>query len=589
MIIKKNKSKIKYLYHYTPKENVESIIQSGVIKSQDDYTFFTDNYYKSISLFEEEMMSNKYHITIDKKLERRSYANPEDYRIIKIPYKNDGNFVKMIFEGMKKDSIYNISTIHKGNLYFEKEKVEVLPVSVQKGMTIKFPILAKLAFILNVFTAPIMAKADTWIDSEEYYNLRWFNANTYATTNGFTFTTKEDIAGLSYVTNVLGYTFEGKTLFFKYAGCSSLYYNCELDMTEHDWVPLPESFAGVIDTRRFNNGQLCGWHYLQLGYEKDATAPQFKAGDNKCTIFRHLTSGGETEIDNGCRYVAKSSVAYHVYKEDSEHGSITLGRTRLAQYGKGSFTLNPDPGYKVNRVTITTTDGQNVQPSLVSNTCSYSMPNSDITVRATFKKETYTIRVNVNHARITPDASLASVEYQDSRTITIQPNTGYQVVGYQMNGGDIVEIEDPSFTIPSVEENLTIDIIVEPIHHTITNKSKDKNYLFYIEEPFNGINEVRLCSNNNCKKLKTREYKIKDQDITILKSLSKGEYRLEITFDNSDVSTIEFRVEGNGSTDTEKPQLINPNTKSNLIVLLGSILVVIIAFLTNKKKKTREK
>ena len=75
--------------------------------------FFTDNYYKSVSLFEQEMMSNKPFIDLDGKIKRREYANPKDYKIIKIPYKNDGKFVRINMNN-KKDSVYNISTIHEG-------------------------------------------------------------------------------------------------------------------------------------------------------------------------------------------------------------------------------------------------------------------------------------------------------------------------------------------------------------------------------------------------------------------------------------------------------------------------------------------
>ena len=50
-------------------------------------------------------MSNKPFIDLDGKIKRREYANPKDYKIIKIPYKNDGKFVRINM---------NISTIHEG-------------------------------------------------------------------------------------------------------------------------------------------------------------------------------------------------------------------------------------------------------------------------------------------------------------------------------------------------------------------------------------------------------------------------------------------------------------------------------------------
>ena len=81
--IEQDSRKIKYLYHYTLKENVKSILSSKVIKSSDNFIFFTDSYEKSVELFEDEMMTSHYYYDLDCNLKKRIPARKEDYRIIR--------------------------------------------------------------------------------------------------------------------------------------------------------------------------------------------------------------------------------------------------------------------------------------------------------------------------------------------------------------------------------------------------------------------------------------------------------------------------------------------------------------------------
>ena len=93
MIVKKDTSKFKYLYHYTRKENIDNIMSSKEIHSADQYVFFTDSLEKAIGLFERDMMRDTLYYDLDLKLKRRIPAKKEDYRIVKIAYKNDRSFI----------------------------------------------------------------------------------------------------------------------------------------------------------------------------------------------------------------------------------------------------------------------------------------------------------------------------------------------------------------------------------------------------------------------------------------------------------------------------------------------------------------
>ena len=72
MKIEKRKYNIKYLYHYTLKENIEEILNDKQIVSKDKYVFFTKSFNDSVKLFNSEMLDeNKIYIDNDGTIYRR--------------------------------------------------------------------------------------------------------------------------------------------------------------------------------------------------------------------------------------------------------------------------------------------------------------------------------------------------------------------------------------------------------------------------------------------------------------------------------------------------------------------------------------
>ncbi len=574
MIIKKDNSKIHYLYHYTPKENVESILSSGVIQSEDQYTFFTDNYYKSINLFENEMMSNKYHITKERIFERRSYANPEDYRIIKIPYYNDGNFVKMIFDNQPKVNIYNVSTIHKGNLYFEKEKAEVLEIPVQKGNLFLPKLFAKLSFFMMIFFNPILTKADTYLDNPSYYNTEWFDPNTYNDTQEYTITTAKELAGLSYLANREGYTFEGKKIIFEFPKISSSI--GRLEAVDHDWVQLPATFAGDFENRIFDNyGISCGYHLLVIGTEAEGQVG-IKEG-NQCNVYYDQYSQGiDSVIVRDCKSLNSTTPGYYRIIPEAENGTISLKRKASIGDKNVTFTITPDYGYVLENYSVIDKSNNTVNVTQNNDKYSFTMPRKEVTIHANFKKALFTIQINSNNATIEPAGPL-EVEYLENQSFRIKADVGYECKGYQINDGEMIPINSSEFVI-TVDQNMTINVVVEPIDYTLTDQSKENKYIFNVEEEFDTITEVNLCKDNSCTKLKQSEYEVKEQNIILLNEIQEGNYTLQVSFSNHKTSTIDFKV---------KKKIVNPETKRNLLLIVMIPILFLTAFITRRKGSKR--
>lgn len=232
MKIEKINSNIKYLYHYTKKENAKKIMQDKKIISKDQYVFFTTSIEDSNNAFEKEMMDeNKVYIDNDCKLRKREKCNKQDYCIIKIPYNNDNEFYKFTFENQNKDSIYKVSVAHKGAYYFEKAKVIEFPKSNKKSnIFIKTTIAAVAAgailFPYNVFAA-------NWLDADNY-DISWYSNNTEA--SKYDISNAKQMAGLAYLVNNENISFSGKNFNF----------TTDIDLSENNWETIKNIFDGAI-------------------------------------------------------------------------------------------------------------------------------------------------------------------------------------------------------------------------------------------------------------------------------------------------------------------------------------------------------
>ena len=221
MRIIKVKKKINYLYHYTKRENVTSILKDKKIKSLDEFVFFTDSLKKCVSLFEKEMMSDNLYIDVVGRLRQRVPASKQDYVIVKIPYYNDNCFYQFDFQN--KESIYNISLAHKGNLAFEQAEILEFPtMKVHYNLVKALVMPSVLACLIWPHAASAMSLDTSWYNqSESVYSIR----------------DTADFMGLSYLVNKQNVTFEDKVINIE----------DDIDITKCDWQTISDIFKGTLD------------------------------------------------------------------------------------------------------------------------------------------------------------------------------------------------------------------------------------------------------------------------------------------------------------------------------------------------------
>ena len=206
---------------------------------------------------------------------------------------------------------------------------------------------------------------------------------------------------------------------------------------------------------------------------------------------------------------------------------------------------------------------------------------NEITTEVNFRKQSYYISIDENDkiANIYP-SEFEGVEYLDEKGFEITPIIDYDFIGYKINGGELISVDGNHFTISNVTENIWIELITKPTEYSIENNIKDNNYNFKVDKDFSKINTVKLCSNNNCKSLKTSDYSVNNKTISInntfINSMEEGDYELQVTFANEEEATTYFRL-----THTKEIPIINSNPKTNsniLLLVIGIFLFVLIKF-----------
>lgn len=152
-------------------------------------------------------------------------------------------------------------------------------------------------------------------------------------------------------------------------------------------------------------------------------------------------------------------VQYNITVDDDiANGRVTASAARAAQGTPVTLTAVPDEGYVLDKYTVTT--GSDIPVPFSGNT--FTMPDDDVTVSATFKKvetepETHKITVSAPNADIYIVGGADRVE-GEVVSFTVKPDSGYKVVGVWAGTEKLTAVNGVySFTMP----DNTVAIVVE--------------------------------------------------------------------------------------------------------------------------------
>ncbi len=231
-----------------------------------------------------------------------------------------------------------------------------------------------------------------------------------------------------------------------------------------DWYFRVETETPTNGTLRANKDQALEGETVTLtvnpseGYEIDEL--YYMKGTEKVTITgtSFQMPAGDVKV-----YATFKQAEYNITVNSIENGSVTPSKDKATMGETITLTVSPAEGYELESLTVM---AGNEAVTVANN--QFTMPASDVTITATFKKSTYTITVT-QPQNGTVSASAATASMGELITLAIAPEAGYEVdqitVVYGENNTP-VEVTDNQFTMPA--GNVTVTVTFKAVEYTIT-------------------------------------------------------------------------------------------------------------------------
>lgn len=150
-----------------------------------------------------------------------------------------------------------------------------------------------------------------------------------------------------------------------------------------------------------------------------------------------------------------------------DNGTVSPSGDVPVAYGDDlTISIVPDEGYRISKVTM---DGEDVTSSVTGQELVLREVKSNHDITVAFEKITYTVAVSSGgHGSVDPDGDVL-VEYGDSLTVKIAPDTGYVLKSVILDGIDVTSsISGLVFVLNDVVSDHSVRVEFEAITYTVT-------------------------------------------------------------------------------------------------------------------------
>lgn len=214
---------------------------------------------------------------------------------------------------------------------------------------------------------------------------------------------------------------------------------------------------------------------------------------------------------------------------DSAGGSVTTDKTSYVVGDTVTLTITPEVGYVFGSISV---GGQDRTASVKNGVLVLENVTSDITVSAVFNaRETATVTASVKDNKGgTATLSSTSGYVGDNISLTLLPETGYEVISIKVNGaekiGELGETNVLSLTLNSAATEIIVEFYQMPIEAFITCNEYGTASITDKKESYNigDTLEVVLTPAENCK---LTSVLVNGQDRT--DSVSEGKLTISVT------------------------------------------------------------
>ena len=264
----------------------------------------------------------------------------------------------------------------------------------------------------------------------------------------------EMITSASKVTNAVAHTV--------YAQWTPITYTVKFDMNGHgdaqNDVNATFDVMFALPTVSAEGWTFDGWKLGETTYTGGATVKNLttEAGATVTLVAQWSQNAYTITIDENVVNGAVNAV------KEGEGTSANMG-------DKIVVTVTPDAGYEVEEVFYTPENGTKTVINAVEGAYSFTMPAANVTVSATFKAIDYTVTVDdTTNGTVSSDKNTANVG--ETVTLTVTPNTGYELNELKVNSGAVAVTEgnDGKYTFTMPADNVIVTASFKGITTTVT-------------------------------------------------------------------------------------------------------------------------
>ena len=205
------------------------------------------------------------------------------------------------------------------------------------------------------------------------------------------------------------------------------------------------------------------------------------------------------------------------------NGQVTAEPTSGVQGTPILLTITPNEGYELDKLSVGGTE-----VTVTGNTYTFSMPDADVAVNATFKKVDYTITVTSNeYGTVTVNDNKTTANFGDNITLTIAPNEDCVLQELKVDG-QVVEVVGNTYTFTMPSHNVAVEATFRALEVSYQVNYGKGN-------PWAQVNEIALVKGTDGKwtaadKEIPAEYeavlvkKVEGQSDVLLGTLANGDY-----------------------------------------------------------------
>lgn len=183
----------------------------------------------------------------------------------------------------------------------------------------------------------------------------------------------------------------------------------------------------------------------------------------------NVTANGKTvNVNNNNQFIMPASDVnvtaefrevpkeYTIATQSGGHGSVTANATQATEGTKVGLIINADRDYELDQLTVTDDAGKPVAVDMQAKT--FTMPASNVTVRATFRQKPPT-KFNIGIAPMengTVSTDKGSAAAGETVNLTITPSEGYKLDKLSVTAnGQAVEVTNNSFKMPAANVSIS--------------------------------------------------------------------------------------------------------------------------------------